>query len=233
MSCDGKNGPVQSKKYCERVTSAGVEGPSGVGRGDDDARVNYRCWRCLAPWAVFLASPPSSTAMSSSSSTHNGHLGIAYDSDDDMQVDSGDESAKHQLDVDADGSVDEDGLSPPHSMAQQPFALNGGTTSRVYSVSRQIYHSSYMRSERVLCRTTTTRCVFLSMLIDARAYRMHQGYDDPAEDDDDDGTYADEEYSSAKKRAVKKKKKRPTPTAPSVRPKGEPNVVGSRPMPNL
>ncbi|KAH6913789.1 SNF2 family N-terminal domain-containing protein [Coprinopsis sp. MPI-PUGE-AT-0042] len=121
--------------------------------------------------------------MSSSSSTHNGHLGIVYDSDDDMQVDSGDESAKHQLDVDADGSVDEDGLSPPHSMAQQPFPINGGHTSRVYSDDDD------------------------------------SGYDDPAEDDDDDGTYADEEYSSAKKRSVKKKKKRPTPTAPSVRPK--------------
>ena len=106
----------------ESVTSAGDEGPSGVGRHDvcSDAAVRVKSvrWRWMAPRSSStpLGIPPPPSPMSSSPPPHPAPpLGIVYDSDDDMNLDSDDPDHARAPDLDADGeSVDEES-APEHN----------------------------------------------------------------------------------------------------------------------
>ncbi|KAF8160806.1 SNF2 family N-terminal domain-containing protein [Crassisporium funariophilum] len=116
-------------------------------------------------------------------------LGINYDSDEDMNVDSdidNDQQDIHRGDIDADGeSIDDDSATdnqlPPKSDVQLP--TNG-------------HHDSDAD--------------------DDSGYDEREDDDQEQEQDEDDGAYADEEYSSRKKPAKKKKR---TLSATAIRPK--------------
>uniref|UniRef100_A0A8H8CP59 Transcription regulator n=1 Tax=Psilocybe cubensis TaxID=181762 RepID=A0A8H8CP59_PSICU len=114
------------------------------------------------------------------------HLGISYDSDDDMHVDDDNDNdgSARAHDIDADGESVDDDSQPDYHPAAYP------------SVPQQ--HVSHRRSH------------------DSGYEDRDDDDDDDHDDDhdDDDGAYADEEYVSKKKPSAKKKRARTSSAGP-------------------
>jgi chromodomain-helicase-DNA-binding protein 1 len=145
-------------------------------------------------------------------------LGLNYDSDDDMQVDSDIELNKGP-DVDADGeSVDDDSATShivhptaPSTLSHRIQSVSIFSLFSHFNVSIHRHH----RMQRIPYVTCRCQLFFISCLT------IGQGYDDQPDDEDDndedDGTYADEEYGH-KKKLSKTKQRRLSSTI--ARPKG-------------